>query len=863
MQIIVGLRQRFAQFSEPTRQRTIAMSIVVLITAVVLRDMWPQFSTHILRNPDTQLHYWTLWWITTALHTNPMHLFDAPIFYPYPTTLAFSDHMLLLGVVVAPLVWVGVPLAAVLNLLIMASFVVTAWALWELLRFEQVAPWPALLVVIAMTFAPFRMAHIYHLQMLQTMLLPLALWWLQQTLAHPRWFNRYLVGVVGVMLYAVSVSIYHMYMMVCVLGVLGLLRLWQSWRDTRRLVSWDVVRIGFVFAILAFAALALGWPYRAVQQMTAVSRTTSEMTNWSAPLHAFIAVTPDSRMWNWVFGDLLHDRAELILGPGLFLAVVGGWGFVRQTVPAQRFWAIVAALGLMLAMGTQWRVVDGGTPVFFPVYAVLARIVPGFDALRVPARWGWLVTLALAALAGHVMTIQPIFQRRWLMIAVSLLVFVELPLPRLDMQNAPIMATAPAVYQWLATQPPRQAVLELPMNAGGDSAQMGNRQLWQTIHGQRLLTGYSGVIPASITLIARDAQHLPRPDVLARLRAAGLDTIIIHRSQYKPASLADIETKFATSPDLHKIYSDAESTAYAVAPTLLTQPTLTNTDTVLISADQRLPDLIALGMVRYWRDRGVAVTGAQRERFYAALPPSNTLPTHVLIGKDEEPESYGLTPADMSVTDGQAMILTRPRTLQGIYALPAATSDITLTFSLQNQLLVNGLPWCIFTDTEATVAIDGAFLQPQTRGDQQWPAGAQIMLLRMHHGQSERVKVDATSAVLVRLRAFVGHVALPPLQSLPMQIDITATNTTMAIRGVQGSLLLQGIVAATGQAVTIPIETAGDVQLSIAQFAPIADGRYQLLFVSVHRQRVVLANLQVTNNQWDVQTISLPLTLIY
>ena len=177
--------------------------------------------------------------------------------------------------------------------------------------------------------------------------------------------------------------------------------------------------------------------------------------------------------------------------------------------------------------------------------------------------------------------------------------------------------------------------------------------------------------------------------------------------------------------------------------------------------------------------------------------------------------------------------------------------------------MINGLPWCTLTDADATVAIDGAFLQPQTRGDQQWPAGAQIMLLRMHHGQSERVKVDATSAVLVRLRAFVGHVALPPLQSLPMQIDITATNTTMAIRGVQGSLLLQGIVAATGQAVTIPIETAGDVQLSIAQFAPIADGRYQLLFVSVHRQRVVLANLQVTNNQWDVQTISLPLTLIY
>jgi hypothetical protein len=863
MQTIVGLRQRFAQLSEPTRQRTIAMSIVVLITAVVLRDMWPQFGTHILQNPDTQFHYWTLWWITTALHTNPMHLFDAPIFYPYSTTLAFSDHMFLLGVLVAPLVWVGVPLAAVLNLLIMASFVLTAWAMWELLRFERVAPWPALLVVIAMTFAPFRMAHIYHLQMLQTMLLPLALWVLQLTLAHPRWFNGYFVGLIGVMLYAVSVSIYHTYMMVCVLGLMGLWWLWQRWRDTRRNVSWDVMRIGFVFVILALAAVVLGWPYRAAQQMTAVSRTTNEMMNWSASLHSFIAVTPDARLWNWVLGDLLNDRAELILGPGLFLAVIGGWGLVRQTVPAQRFWGIVAILGLMLAMGTQWRIVDGGTPVFFPVYAVLAKIVPGFDALRVPARWGWLVTLALAALAGHVMTSQPIFQRRWLMILVSLLVLLELPLPNLTLQPAPTMATAPAVYQWLATQPARRAMLELPMNASGDSAQMGSRQLWQTIHSQRLLTGYSGVIPASIILIARDAQHLPRPDVLARLRAAGLDMIVVHRNEYKPAALIDLETKFAASPDLQKIYGDAESSVYAVVSSQLLRPALTHADTVLVSADQRLPDLVALGMVRSWRDMGVAVTGAPRERFYVALPAIDTLPSHVLIGNDEEPEAYGLTPADMVVTDGQVTLLARPPTLIAFHVLPVATNDITLTVSLQNQLLVNGIAWGTLHDRDITIAVDGAFLQPQTRGKQQWPVGAQIITLRMQPGQSERINVDASSAALVRLRAFAGQVVLPPLQSLPMHIAITATNTTMTVQGVQGSLLLQGIVAATGKAVTIPIETAGDVQLNIAQFAPLADGRYQLLFVSVHRQRVVLANLQVANNQWDVQTIPLPLTLIY
>jgi hypothetical protein len=618
-----------------------------------------------------------------------------------------------------------------------------------------------------------------------------------------------------------------------------------------------------VLCLLALAAGVLGWRYRAVQQMTAVSRTTNEMMNWSAPLHAFIAVTPDARLWNWLFGDLLRDRAELILGPGLLLAVIGGWGFVRQTVPAQRFWVVVAALGFMLAMGTQWRIVDGGTPVFFPVYAILARIVPGFDALRVPARWGWLVTLALAALAGHVMTSQPVFRRRWLMIVVSFVVLLELPLPNLELQAAPTLATAPAVYQWLATQPARHAILELPMNASGDSAQMGSRQLWQTIHGQRLLTGYSGVIPASITLIARDAQHIPRADVLARLQAARLDTIVVHRNEYKPAALIDLETKFTASPDLQKIYGDADSTVYAVAPSRLLRPALTNGDTVLVSADQRLPDLVALGMLRTWRDMGLTVTGAPRERFYAALPASVTLPSHVLIGNDEEPEAYGLTPADAIAMDGQATLLARPHALVAFYKLPVATSDITLTVSSQNQLTVNGIPWGTIPVRDVTIAVDSAFLQPQTRGNQQWSAGAQSHCIadatgsiRTHH---RKRNISSLGAITSVCRSGDDSAFAKPAHAYCGY----GTTTSMTVRGGHGDLLLQGIVAATGKAVTIPIAATGDVQLTIDQFAPLADCRYQLLFVSAHRQHVVLANLLVANHQWDVQSIPLPLTLIY
>ena len=46
-------------------------------------------------------------WVSHQVVTNPLHLFDANIFYPERYTLAYSDHLFVQSMMGAPLLWAG------------------------------------------------------------------------------------------------------------------------------------------------------------------------------------------------------------------------------------------------------------------------------------------------------------------------------------------------------------------------------------------------------------------------------------------------------------------------------------------------------------------------------------------------------------------------------------------------------------------------------------------------------------------------------------------------------------------------------------------------------------------------------------
>jgi hypothetical protein len=181
------------------------------------------------------------------------------------------------------------------------------------------------------------------------------------------------------------------------------------------------------------------------------------------------------------------------------------------------------------------------------IYAAFFRFVPGFDGLRVPARYAMLVTFGLAALAALGVAALERRNRRWAGAVASVLIVLEsLAVPMPINQNSadykqtglaplpPSVATgagAPEVYRFIAELPASAVIVELPL---GEPAFDIRYMFYSTTHWKPLVNGYSGGAPQEyefLTESLKDAET--RPDrAWDALMASGATHAIVHESFY-------------------------------------------------------------------------------------------------------------------------------------------------------------------------------------------------------------------------------------------------------------------------------------------------------------------------------------------
>ena len=839
-----------------TRVRKCWPECLVTLTLVVsqLWDVLLAGPQRVLANPDVQLHYWTIWWWATALRTHPLLVWDAPQFVPYPASLAFSDHLAPLGIVAAPLVWVGVPIALILHAAVVGSAVATIWAVRALARSEGAGRWPALLVGCAVAFGAFRTMQLTHLQMQATWMLPISVLWLRQALTAPRVWSRPALGFVLLMAGMFGLSVYHSFMLLPVLVLTGGWVVYRTPSAQRLPLVLRLLLLGVVSIIVALPSL---WPYVVVQQSTAASRAVVELANWSAPVHAWFAVPPSHPLWPRLLGEAVLGRPELTLAPGVMLTFGCGALLLLERNRLRSVWVAIAMVGVVLASGTALRVWDGDTGIGLPFAGLLARL-PGYSALRVPARWGWVVVCALAPLAAlgwHAMSTRV---RWWWIVAVVCLV-LDLSWPRMSYLTVPQRTTAPGVVAWLADSGDVRTVLELPLKPQVESVVQADRLWWQTIHGQRSVTGYSGLAPATHVLLARDAAHLPRPDVLARLRALGVERVVVYRGTPDGAAQA---AAVAACETCTVRYDAADALVVDLPPDALREQPLQSGQSLWLSADARLPDLVALGQLHAWQRAGVVVRGAARERFYPDLPALTGLPDAWLLGATEEPESVGVTPQDAVLQAAGAVRYARPAGLVAADAVGYPAGTVTLKADAQGQVTANGTVIAQTAREQILVVFDAAVLTPQRIGAMTVPAGAQVVRVPLRRGSEATLRWDPTQAALVRVRVFDRVVDVPALQSIPVRIDARVDGPALVLHGLVGVVQLQGIEDASGKAVThpVPIDTT---RLAADVLPALAAGHYQVVVLAPHGQRLVVANLWIDGSGWRWQAIPVPLTLVY
>src|SRR5436309_2469542 len=154
-------------------------AVFAVITAAAVVATWPLARYASSRVPwnliDSLEHVWIFGWTAHALTHQPLRLFDANIFHPEHMTLAFTENMLGIGIVVAPVCWLtGNPILAT-NLAALLLYAVGGYGVYLLVREIGGLRAPALLAGVAYTVTPYRVLNVVHLHVIASHLTPYVL----------------------------------------------------------------------------------------------------------------------------------------------------------------------------------------------------------------------------------------------------------------------------------------------------------------------------------------------------------------------------------------------------------------------------------------------------------------------------------------------------------------------------------------------------------------------------------------------------------------------------------------------------------------------------------------------------------------
>jgi hypothetical protein len=498
---------------------------------------YPQVTqlVNVPRHQDAYFSIWRISWIAHQLPRAPWHLFDANIFAPATGTLAYSDAVLLQGLLASPLLWAGVPGVIVYNLLVLASFVFAGVAMFVLTRHLTASALAAFVAGLIFAFAPFRIDHYFHLELLWSGWMPLTLWAFHRAIETNARKWGLLTG-----LFLLAQVLSCIYYAVFLATLLGLATLWMLAVRRLRLRAPALRHLATGAALCGLLALPYAVPYARNAGIVG-TRTVEEATKYSAELRNYLA----SPHQNWLYGRT-ETGNERQLFPGITaiaFALVAIWPPLNR----MRFrYALAAVFAIDLSLGF-----NGAS------FRLLRALVPVYHGLRVPARAGMLTLSLVAPLAGfgvaRLLQARALVSRRALAAGVTIgicaLLTIEYTNEPLALMLLPTAKRSP-LATWLSQQPPT-VILELPLpradSLPGSEAQF---QYLSTFHWQRLVNGYSGVYPPTYFRLMEVMERFPDDRAIAELKARDVSLIVLHPNLYKLTDVTALLERLTARPDI-------------------------------------------------------------------------------------------------------------------------------------------------------------------------------------------------------------------------------------------------------------------------------------------------------------------------
>jgi len=502
----------------------------ILCAALAIVHTWPLATSPAVLsrndNGDAQLNEWILAWVAHAIPRAPLHLFQANIFYPAKDTLAFSEPLIVPGLLGAPVAWLGGSPVLVFNLMVLAGFALTALAGYMLMLAWTGDRAAALLTGSTFAFNTHTLTRLAHVQGLHIYGLPLALlstdrlitagrprdaWWLALWMSMMAYTSGYLLVFGAVMI-----------------GVVLLVRV-REWAPRASMVGG---RFALAAVVAAAAVVPLVIPYQRAATEQRMVRSLAAVSEYSATPRGYLAAAGTIHIKTWsapFFKDPVDSFFPGVTVIALALvaisrAVRGGGRVDAMTRRRVATLVAIAATGFVLSLG-----------IHTPVYGWLYRVFPPMHGLRAAARFGNLFLLGMSALAGLGLaglrtTVDAKAGRSAVMLAAAVIVAANVEALRAPFEYRPFTGI-PRLYALLADEP-RVVLAEVPFYPPQAVFENAEYVLNSTMHWRPLMNGYSGYTPVSYMEYAAVFWYFPRDYAIDAMRRAGVTHVMVHPDRF-------------------------------------------------------------------------------------------------------------------------------------------------------------------------------------------------------------------------------------------------------------------------------------------------------------------------------------------
>lgn len=614
------LLNKILRFTFPVREWAI-LGLFFLLTLVMLYPLSINLTSMVPTSDDPLLNVWRMHWNVHTFLSGPeaiAGLFNANILYPFPLTLAYSEHFLMESALALPILVNADSHLVGLNVSVLIYFTLSAYAMYLLVSDWTRHRWAGLIAGILYAFSPHHFGQLPFLELLTIQWLPLGLLALHWTLTRPGWRYPFLL----ILFFNIqALSNFHFALNLALACAL----LTLTYALTRR-IYW---RRGLWLAggLAIGTTLLLNWPvwrmYLRFSDVMGAVRTPGTVRIYSAALTDYLTAIPYNWLYGWTFGRWQWpDHQIQPLMPfgltGLVLALAGLIVLLlslrksgRSSILTSRFLAhsdasladvshfalpltifllLLIPLFLLFSFGLDELALGPNlAPLLkYSPYFWLYDHVTVFKGIRVPARNSMMVVIGLIGLAGW----GAAALTRWMFhlsarrslsfkgsislghltpqltaVALTILILLEswsVPLPGVKIQAG---AEIPPVYTWLQRETsPETAILELPVSRNNIESVY---EYYSSYHWRRLANGATGFTPPIYKDLRQWLTTFPDARSIDVIQQLGLGVVILHPNIYEAAEWQHLWADLPRFlPDVSQIHQIGDELVLRIAKPL-------------------------------------------------------------------------------------------------------------------------------------------------------------------------------------------------------------------------------------------------------------------------------------------------------